>query len=128
MYVNFVNCLNTPSSDHTIPSSSPVSRVYVNLVNYLNTLQLIILSHFLHPCLQSVRELDRQFDYSSSDHPTPPSSSVSRKYVNFVSFLRCLIRSSNPIVSRMYVNLFNYSNTSHLIVLSHPLHPSPERT
>ena len=174
MYVNLVNCLNTchliipfhplhPSpgstwtwsivfeyltSDHPIPSSSSVTRMYVKLVNYLNTFHLI-LSHPLHPspgsmwtwsivwipviwssrlfcfvCLQFVRELSQLFEYLSSDHPIPPFHPSPGSMWTWSIVWIPVIWSSYPIViSRMYVNLVNCLNTSHLI-LSHPLHPS----
>ena len=190
------------SSDHTIPSSSSVSRKYVNLVNCLDISHLIIPSHPLHPSLESMWTLSIVW----ISHPIPSSSSVSREYVNLVNCLNIshliipshplhlspgstwtwancldishliipsyplhpslartwtwsifwisLIWSSHPIificlqyvceigqlieylssdhpipssssVSRMYVNLVNCLNISHLIILSHPLHPSP---
>jgi hypothetical protein len=86
------------SSDHSIPFSSSVSRMYVTSVNCLNTSHLIIPSHpprpspgctwtssivwkpliwsshpilFIH--LQAVRELGHLFEILSSNHSIPSS-------------------------------------------------------
>ena len=83
-----------PSSDHPIPPSSFVSRMYVNMINCLNALHLII----------------------------PSSSSISRKYLNVWIILRPLMWFSFPSsssVSRGRMSTWPIRlNTPHLIVLS----------
>ena len=54
--------------------------------------------------LQLVREPGQLFGYMSPNHPIPSTSSTSRKYVNLVNCLK----------------------TSHMIILSHHIHSSPE--
>ena len=77
----------------------------MNLVNCFKISYLIIPSHPLHPS---------------------PACTWTWSIV-----LRSLIWSSIPSsssVSRMYVNLVNCFKISYLIIPSHPLHPSPDRT
>ena len=104
--MNFV--VSSCYSDHPILPSLSVSRLYVNLLNCLNTPHLIIP---YHPLQDIVRELElgqfKLLKYSYSDFPILPSLSVSRACVNLIS---CL-------------------NIVHLITLSHShplLYPSPE--
>ena len=102
MYVNLVNCLNI---SHLIIPSHPLhlspdcmwtwSIVWISLIWSSRPILFI--------CLQFVRELGQSFEYLSSDHPIPSSSSV----------------------SSLYVNLVNCLNISHLIIPSHPLNLSP---
>ena len=166
MYVDSVNCFGKCSSDHTssylssdhpIPSPSPVISLYVNFLNSLNTSHLIILSHLLHlspDCmwnfsilwiflfwslhlirvirLQHVCEHGQLFENLSSHHTIPFSSSVSRAYVTWRWLIVWipLIWSSYPIsssVSRLYVD-FICLKTSCLIIPSHLLHLSLECT
>ena len=56
--------------------------------------------------LQGVRQLAQLFEYPTSYHSIASSLST----------------------SSLYVNMLNCLNTSRLIILSHPLHPSPGRT
>ena len=134
MYVNLVNGLNTPYLiilSHPMPSSSSITRPYVNLVDFFKTSHLIILSHPLHSSpestwtrlfvyifvfwlsyptifigFQGVRQLAQLFEYPTYDFPIPSSSSI----------------------SRLYVNMLNCLSSPHLIILSHPFHPTPGRT
>ena len=119
---------------------------------------LIWSSHpILFICLQLVRELGQLFYDLSSDHPIPSSSSISREYVTLVNcfkvshriipfhplhpspdrmwtwsiFLRSLIWSSHPILFIRLQNVCDLGQLfkiSHLIIPSHPLHPSPGST
>jgi hypothetical protein len=63
--------------------------------------------------------------YPSSNHPIPSSSSVSRKYVISVNYFKShlIILYYYTILSslRMYVNLVNCFNPSHLIIPFHLL-------
>ena len=115
----------------------------MNLVNYLNATHLTILS-LLFIRFQEVREL-HMFEYPSSDHTIPSSSSVPRMYVNLINcsstthltivsllfiglqivselgWLSEDLSSDHPItsplsVSREYANLVNCSKISRLII------------
>ena len=93
-----------PSSDHTIPSSSSVPRMYVNLINCSSTTHLTIVS-LLFIGLQIVSELGWLSEDLSSDHPITFPLSVSREYAWSI-VQRSLVWSSH----------------------SHPLHSSSECT
>ena len=67
-------------------SSSSVIRMFVSLVNRLNSTHLTILSLFF--CLQIVRKLGRLLEYTSFDYPIQSSLSVSRSYVNLANCLK----------------------------------------
>ena len=101
------------SSDYPIPSSSSVSRLYVNKVNSLNTSHLII--SFLPLHLSPARTWTwsivlRNYIWSFS-------SIVSSSYVNLISRFKILRWSSFPSVSSLYEYLVNWFKTSHLIIL-----------
>ena len=92
------------SSNHPILSSSPVPRMYVNLVKCLKTSYLII-------------------------HPS--SFPVSRLYVNWSIVWRPLIWSSHPILFTRLQRVREFGwlfEDLSLIISSHRLHPSSEST
>ena len=95
-----------PTSDyHPIPSSSSVSRLYVNTLNCLNTPQLTILSHLSSPVYVNLISYYKTSDLIWSSHPHPLQPPV--RELNQL-FLRPLIWLSHPHLSRKYVNLINY--------------------
>ena len=153
--MNLVNCLNTShliipshplpfhpllqavrylgqlfngfSSDHPIPSSSSVSRQYVNLVNCSNTCHLIP-SHPLHPSPAGMWIWLIVSLISSSHHPLYLSPGSTWTWFKLID-LRPVTCLSHPLhVFREYVKLVNWLNISHLIIPSHPLHLSPACT
>ena len=113
-----------PLSDNSIPSSSSVSRTYVNLVNCFKISNLIILSHPLQEvsepgeCLNSPRLI-------IPPHHFPPFCVQPVRQLNLVNCLKTshLIILSHPLLSSVirYVNFVNCFRMSNLIILSHPL-------
>ena len=124
-------------------------------VRQLVGIPLIWTSHpFIFISLQNVREHDQLFYDPSSNHPIPPSTSVSSLYANLVNFLNTphLIFPFLPlhpypertwiwlivwiffIASFFFIRIQNVRElgqnfkTEYLIILSHPLHPSPGST
>ena len=67
-YAYLVKLFESPPSDRLIPSSSSVSRKYVNFINWFKASDYLIL--FIH--LQHVRE-PQSFEHPSFDHPLHPS-------------------------------------------------------
>ena len=59
------------SSDHPIPSSLSISRMYH--IMYVKSVNCFKMSHLIIHPLQDVREFGQLFEYASSDHPIPPS-------------------------------------------------------
>ena len=90
-----------PSSDHPIidelSSLSSLESTWTRLIVWILVLVIWLSYPILFIRLQDVRELTQLFEYPTSDHLIPSSSSV----------------------SRMYVNLLNCLNTPHLIIPSH---------
>ena len=107
------------SSDHPLPSTSSVSRTYVNYVNCFMASNLIILFHRLQP--QRVCKLGRLFEYSSSDQSIPTFSSAASTWTWSMVWILD-IWSSHPIsiylqFVRELCQLFQY-----LCISYHPLH------
>ena len=129
------------TSHRNIPSFIRL-QLYVNLDNHLNACHLWLCHPSLFFRLQDVHELGELFEDVLSDHPFPFSLSISSLYVNLISCFKTfhssqdvreqltvnlansLIWSSFPIFFRMYVNLVDCLNTSHLTIPSLPLHLS----
>ena len=110
MYVNLVNCLNTSNLIILSHPLQPVSELGQLLECFFN---LTILSHLP----QFVRELGHLSDCLSNlinlSHP-PKHVRELDQLSECLSYLIIL-----SYLSRMYVNLVDCLNTSNLIILSH---------